>query len=111
MAGVSHLFVVPQLRSSNYLSSLAEEIPSLRSVSSSGPRISAPELPSLRSVIVANNLPSESDFKAAMEKIPAAIDFREILTWDPSYASGSGSGLDAVESLNKDDVMNIQFTR
>jgi hypothetical protein len=106
MTGVSHLFIVPQLRSSNYLASLPEAVPSLRSVSSSGPRISATELPSLRSIVVANNLDSEADFREAMKNIPGAIDFREILRWNPPSA-----GTVNAEPLDRNDVMNIQFTR
>ena len=105
MTGVSHLFVVPQLRSSKYLSSLATVAPSLLSVPKAGETIGGSELSSLRSLIVVNNMDTEADFRAELDSIPAAVDFREILRWHEPRETESRV------PLTRDDVMNIQFTR
>ncbi|KZS97148.1 acetyl-CoA synthetase-like protein [Sistotremastrum niveocremeum HHB9708] len=100
LTSVSHLFVVPRIRTSSYLASLSAAISSLSS--SSPHQIADPALPSLRSLLVVNNLPETEDFTKELTAVRAAVDFRDILVWDgPSLAP---------TSLQKDEVINIQFT-
>lgn len=109
LTGVSHLFVVPRIRSSTYLTSLVEACPSLLSVSPSSQNagIGGKELPHLRTLTVVNNTSSESEFRNELDGVPIAKDFREILRWgEDGKLSAEADG-----ELRKDDVMNIQFTR
>ena len=102
LTGVSHLFIVPRLRTSQYLASLVEALPSL---SSSSDQLGGENLPDLRSFIVVNNLNSEEGFSRELEHVKSAVDFREILQWSDNARS------EPDDKLHRDDVMNIQFTR
>lgn len=108
---VSTLFISPSLRSSDYITLLRQALPSLSSPSLT---ICDPALPSLRHLILVDNITHGSsttqrylDAKAA---IPAAIDFREVLVW---REDGSLKvGVERIsKSLSNSDVVNLQFTR
>ncbi|KAF7300682.1 hypothetical protein HMN09_00953900 [Mycena chlorophos] len=107
LAGVSHLFVVPEIRTSRYLSMLVSHFPDLRGMPTGGP-ISHPELPALRQIIVVDN---SGQFHAEAEQLQfkSWIDWREIIVWDES-ASEARLQEHIARSLNKDDVINLQFT-
>jgi hypothetical protein len=48
---------------------------------------------------------TEANFRAELDSIPTAVDFREILRWHGPRETESPV------PLMKNDVMNIQFTR
>nr|GAT42738.1 predicted protein [Mycena chlorophos] len=107
LVGVSHLFVVPEIRTSRYLSMLVSHFPDLRGMPKGGP-ISYPGLPALRQIIVVDN---SGQFHAEAEQLQfkSWIDWREIIVWDES-ASEARLQEHIARSLNKDDVINLQFT-
>ncbi|KAE9391098.1 acetyl-CoA synthetase-like protein [Gymnopus androsaceus JB14] len=91
LVGVKHLVIVPALRSSKYFNHLlTERFPAL--ANSRPGDIQEPELPDLRNLIVVNN----SD---EYELVKPAIDWRERKTVK-----------DIAQGLDKDDVINLQFT-
>lgn len=108
MAGVSTLFITPRLRSSNYVSLLNEAIPSLKT---NGAIISDPALPSLRRVILVDNIShSGGDFSSEKSLLPSAIDFREILVWRED--DQIKREVDRIaDGLTNEEVINLQFTR
>ena len=116
LVSVSMLIFVPQIRSSKYLSVLAEALPSLLSAPSQARQLSIPELPSLRKLVLVQNEGScdmEDNFVKTAEDAAIhrhTIDFREILTWSPS-SSEKDSYEKIRNSLQKDDIINLQFTR
>jgi hypothetical protein len=108
LAGVSTLFITPRLRSSNYISLLNEAIPSLKTNTTT---ISDSALPSLRHVILVDNVShTGGDFSREKSSLPSAIDCREVLVWredDPIKQE-----VDQIaNSLTNEDVINLQFTR
>ncbi|PSR78601.1 hypothetical protein PHLCEN_2v7348 [Hermanssonia centrifuga] len=105
---VSHLFVVPRIRSSDYLSLLANAFPSLRN--SAPGAIQEPELPALRHLLVVDNTPSFKEFELELEIIKPAVDFREILLWG-EHSSEQRKVEELQGSLHHDDIINLQFTR
>ncbi|KAJ7484755.1 acyl-CoA synthetase [Mycena latifolia] len=106
LAGVSHFFVVPRIRSSSYLEMLANKFPELRN--SSPGAIQEPLLPQLRNLVVIDNT---GQFKQGAESIglKSWIDWREIMVWDESSLE-SALQREISKSLHKDDVINLQFT-
>lgn len=91
-------------------------MPSLSSASYLNKQLSTPELPSLRNLILVRNEGSyDGDHVVVNTPEEAAIyrhstDFRDILIW--SDASREESELEKVRrDLQKDDVINLQFTR
>jgi acyl-CoA synthetase (AMP-forming)/AMP-acid ligase II len=107
LVGVSHLFVVPQIRSSSYLEMLAEKFPDLRN--SSPGTIQDPSLPELRNLVVVDNT-GQFTQEANKLGLKSWIDWREIMVWDASSRE-SDLQKDISKSLHKDDVINLQFTR
>ncbi|KAF7289906.1 hypothetical protein MIND_01365500 [Mycena indigotica] len=107
LVGVSRLFIVPRIRSSSYLDMVVSKFPELRG-SPAGNPIQLEELPALRDIIVVDNT---GQFSAEAEKLRFKnwIDWREILIWDES-ASESRVQKRIERGLNKDDVINLQFT-
>lgn len=108
LVGVSHLFVVPRIRTSAYVSMLAQAFPSL--ANSSPGSIEEPSLPDLRHVVVIDNTPSLKDFQTQLENVKCAVDFRETLVWQ-GHASEDSEVRKLQSSLQKDDIINLQFTR
>ncbi|KAI0264677.1 acetyl-CoA synthetase-like protein [Gloeopeniophorella convolvens] len=105
--GVSHLFLVPQIRTSSYLMLLAEALPSLRTFSPGN--IHEEALPDLKHIVVVDNTHQPKKFHETLGDIRCAVDFREVLLWQ-----GGNKEDRTVEqtkkTLHKDDVMNLQFT-
>ncbi|KZV72076.1 acetyl-CoA synthetase-like protein [Peniophora sp. CONT] len=105
--GVSHLFLVPNLRRSAYLHMLHDHLPSLRGAAPGS--IAMEELPALRSIIAVDNTRDPGQFSSIMDKAPAVIDYRDV----PIWTAGS-KALRVVEetrgTLHKDDVINIHGT-
>ncbi|KAJ7637134.1 hypothetical protein FB45DRAFT_789374 [Roridomyces roridus] len=107
LSGVSHLFVVPRIRTSAYLEMLANKFPDLRN--SRPGDIQEPLLPQLRSLVVVDNTGGFSR-EAEGLGLKSWIDWREILAWDESSRE-SAMQKEISKSLHKDDVINLQFTR
>lgn len=108
LVGVSHLFVVPRIRTSAYVSMLAQAFPSL--ANSAPGSIEEPTIPALRHLVVVDNTPSLKDFGAEVEGVKCAVDFRETLVWQ-DHASEEAEVQELQSSLQRDDVINLQFTR
>lgn len=67
------------------------------------------ELPELRNLIVVDNA-EEEKARLGRLKIQSLVDWREILLWRKD--SAEQTRLNGVRnSLEKDDVINLQFTR
>lgn len=112
LAGVSTLFISPRLRSSDYISLLQEHLPTF----SSSHETVDPSLPSLKSIVLVDNIShsplhsSTSSFHPEKEKIRGAIDYRDLLVWrEDGPLKGQVDGISA--SLDADEVVNLQFTR
>ena len=108
LVGVSHLFIVPRIRTSSYLEALVDKFPDLRS-SPSGGHMQEPSLPELRNLIVVDNT-GQFQYEAERLRFKSWIDWREIIVWDES-ASEAQLQQAISGSLCKDDVINLQFTR
>ena len=108
LVGVSHLFVVPRIRSSAYVSMFAEAFPALRS--SAPGSIEEPALPFLKHLVVVDDTPSVKDFELQLEGVRPAVDFREILVWR-EHSSEQLTVDHIQDSLLPQDVINLQFTR
>jgi acyl-CoA synthetase (AMP-forming)/AMP-acid ligase II len=109
VVGVSHLFLVPQIRTSSYLTLLAEALPSLRTFSPGD--IQEEALPDLRHVVVIDNTHQPKKFHEMLGDIHCAVDFREVLLWQEGGAKETRLVEEAKKTLDKDDVINLQFTR
>ncbi|KAH9992273.1 acetyl-CoA synthetase-like protein [Russula vinacea] len=101
LVGISHLFLVPQIRTSSYLTLLAEALPSLRKFSPGD--IQEEALPGLKHVIVVDNTHQPKKFHEMLGDIHCAVDFR----WGTKE---NRLVEESMKTLNKDDVVNIQFT-
>ncbi|EJD05486.1 acetyl-CoA synthetase-like protein [Fomitiporia mediterranea MF3/22] len=106
LVGVSTLVVVPRIRTSSYLTALAEAIPSLASCRAG--EIQIEELPELRNILIVNNT-EDGEFNKLLRNVKCAVDFREAFEWYPSP-----SEVKAVDELQRaasnDDIINLQFT-
>ncbi|KAJ7889720.1 hypothetical protein B0H13DRAFT_1626605 [Mycena leptocephala] len=93
LVGVSHLFVVPRIRSSSYAEMLKEKLS---------------DLPTLRNLVVVDNT---GQFNQEADKLGLKdwIDWREIMVWDESSRENNLQK-EISNSLQKDDVINLQFT-
>ncbi|TDL24641.1 acetyl-CoA synthetase-like protein [Rickenella mellea] len=105
--GVSTLFLVPRIRTSSYLESLSVEAPSLKS--SHPGNISAEELPHLRHLVIVDNTSDHNEFLKTTQEVKCAVDFREILVWREDGRE-KRTRSEILQSLDKDDVINLQFT-
>ena len=109
LVGVSHLFLVPQIRTSSYLTLLAEALPSLRKFSPGN--IQEEALPDLRHVVVIDNTHQPKRFHEILGDIHCAVDFREVLLWQDGGTKENRQVEERMKTLDKGDVINIQFTR
>ena len=109
LVGVSHLFLVPQIRTSSYLTLLAEALPSLRSFSPGD--IQEEALPDLRHVVVIDNTHQPKRFHEMLGDIHCAVDFREVLLWQDGGSKEGRLVEETRKTLDKDDVINLQSTR
>ncbi|KAH9939850.1 acyl-CoA synthetase [Amylocystis lapponica] len=107
MVGVSHLFVVPRIRSSAYIRMLADALPALQN--SEQGDIQVPALPALRHIIVVNDGPDEAHFRTVMDIAKCTVDFREVLVWREDGVERRRVE-ELTAALDKDDVINLQFT-
>ncbi|KAH9019411.1 acetyl-CoA synthetase-like protein [Lactarius hengduanensis] len=107
IVGISHLFMVPQIRTSSYLTLLSEALPSLRKFTPG--EIQEEALPGLKHVVVIDNTHEPKRFHEMLGDIRCAVDFREVLLWSDKGKEGR-LVKETQGSLNKDDVINLQFT-
>ncbi|KAF9779006.1 acetyl-CoA synthetase-like protein [Thelephora terrestris] len=105
--GVSHLFLVPNIRTSRYLSLLAEACPEI--ANSARGDIQAEALPHLKRIIVVDNTQDAQVLQKELDGCKSAIDFREILIRDQSSWEERKRKV-LQESLDSHDVINLQFT-
>jgi hypothetical protein len=108
LAGVSHLVVVPRLRSSAYISMLSHAFPTIRNAPPGN--IQEEELSDLRNLIVVNNTGSSRVFRSEIESVKSMIDFRELMVWREDTKE-KHLHLETQASLHESDVINLQFTR
>jgi len=109
VVGISHLFLVPQIRTSSYLTLLAEALPSLRKFCPGD--IQEEVLPDLKHVVVIDNTHQPKRFHEMLGDIHCAVDFREVFLWQDGGTKESRIVEERMKTLDKDDVTNIQFTR
>jgi hypothetical protein len=106
LVGVSTLVVVPQIRTSRYLSMLASIAPSLTSVRA-GHDLLVPELPSLRRIL---SVELSDELAPETHAMRSVIDFRNVLLWNSGQ--GEHEQMQSLEgSLDRHEVINLQFTR
>ncbi|TFK91631.1 acyl-CoA synthetase [Polyporus arcularius HHB13444] len=107
LVGVSHLFVVPQIRSSAYLRMLCEAFPSIASAHPG--EIQEEALPALRHLVVVDNTGNTKQFEHELQDVKPAVDFREVLVWREDVAE-KRTVQEITDSLDVHDVINLQFT-
>jgi hypothetical protein len=108
LVGVSHLIMVPQLRTSHFTFLLSGAFPALRD--SSPGNIQEPAIPKLRNLVVVNNTLDSNKFRNDLHGLKSAIDWRELMIWrEDTKEKRLHQEISA--SLHKDDVINLQFTR
>ncbi|KAL5476811.1 hypothetical protein ACEPAI_2997 [Sanghuangporus weigelae] len=107
LVGVSILVVVPSIRTSHYVTALAEAIPGLATCHPG--EISVEDLPALRNIVVVDNTSGSDEFRNLLLGVRCTVDFREIFEWHESAAERR-----AVEEFQRtatnNDVINLQFT-
>ncbi|KIK18800.1 hypothetical protein PISMIDRAFT_175407 [Pisolithus microcarpus 441] len=107
VAGVSHLFVVPRIRTSRYVRGLSAAFPDMRC--SAPGNIQAAELPSLRNLVVVDDMPDHREYLEEIGDTKCAIDFREMLVWRED-GTEQRRVKELVDSHHSDEVINLQFT-
>jgi hypothetical protein len=100
---------VPQIRTSSYLTLLAEALPSLRKFSPGN--IQEEALPDLKHIVVVDNTHQPKKFHEMLGDIHCAIDFREVLLWQEGSTKENRLVEETRKTLDKDDLINLQFTR
>jgi hypothetical protein len=68
------------------------------------------EVPELKNIVVVNDTNSREDLEKETAGVRSLIDFRDIFIWDESSKEGTRMK-EIGMSLNKDDVINLHFTR
>ncbi|KAH9835271.1 acyl-CoA synthetase [Rhodofomes roseus] len=115
LVSAKHLFIVPSLRSSTYVRTLASAFPAL--AQSAPGNIQEPNLPSLKNLIVVDNVPGADGrvsgdlkkFEEEREVARCAVDFREVLVWREDGPLKTRVK-ELARGLHCDEVMNLQFT-
>ncbi|EIW55520.1 acyl-CoA synthetase [Trametes versicolor FP-101664 SS1] len=107
LVGVSHLFVVPRIRSSAYVRMLCDAFPAL--ANSHPGDIQEAALPALKHLVVVDNTGEFKQFEREMEGVRPAVDFREVMVWREDTAERRRVE-DIMAGLEVDDVINLQFT-
>jgi len=91
------------------LTLLAEALPSLRKFSPGN--IQEEALPDLKHIVVVDNTHQPKKFHEMLGDIHCAIDFREVLLWQEGSTKENRLVEEIRKTLDKDDVINLQFTR
>ncbi|KAG8216445.1 hypothetical protein J3R82DRAFT_6551 [Butyriboletus roseoflavus] len=108
VAGVSHLFAVPRLRSSRYIRMLSDTLPDLRC--STPGNIQCEALPALRHLVVVNNLSDPNAYQEEIADTKCIVDWQETFVWRQDGAE-QRRVRECVDELRSEDVVNLQFTR
>ncbi|KAF9645990.1 acetyl-CoA synthetase-like protein [Thelephora ganbajun] len=105
--GISHLFLVPNIRTSKYLSLLTNACPEI--ANSLKGNIQAEALPHLKHIVIVDNIHDARTFQVELDNCKSAIDFREVpIRNQSSWEERERKTLRI--SLDKHDVINLQFT-
>lgn len=72
--------------------------------------IQEPALPHLKHVVVVDNTPGYKEFQSYLDMMECAVDFREVLVWREN-ASEERVVRETKAGLDKDEIINLQFTR
>jgi hypothetical protein len=107
LVGVKHLFFVPRIRSSDYVRMLAQTFPEIRSAKPG--EIQVPDLPELRNLVLVDNEETAHNDLAEL-RIKSMVDWREVLMWREGHGAAQARR-DITAKLDKDNVINLQFTR
>ncbi|KAI0073641.1 acyl-CoA synthetase [Panus rudis PR-1116 ss-1] len=107
LVGVSHLFVVPRIRTSEYVKMLGDAFPSLKN--SAPGEIQEEALPDLKHLVVVDTSGDLKQFQRDIEDTRPAVDFREVLVWRED-GSEDRRVKEIGQSLHYEDVINLQFT-
>ncbi|KAI6158232.1 hypothetical protein BKA82DRAFT_4068935 [Pisolithus tinctorius] len=107
VVGLSHLFIVPRVRTSQYLRGLSAAFPDLRH--SAPGNIQVADLPSLRNLVVVDDMPDHREYLEEIGDTKCAIDFREMLVWRED-GTEQRRVKELVDSHHSDEVINLQFT-
>ncbi|KAF7974868.1 hypothetical protein HWV62_11121 [Athelia sp. TMB] len=108
LVSVSHLFLVPSIRTSHYTFLLSGAFPALRD--SSPGAIDEPALPALRNIVIVNHTTDREKYRKDLHGLKGTIDWREVMMWREDGREANELK-EISKSLNKDDVINLQFTR
>lgn len=107
LVGVTHLFTVLRIRTSNYIRMLSDAFPGLRN--SIPGNIQEPALPSLRNLVVVSNIHDTTEWHRETCDVKSITDWREILIWrEDTWEQRQVEEL--VQSQRSDEVINLQFT-
>ncbi|KAI1798014.1 acyl-CoA synthetase [Ganoderma leucocontextum] len=107
LAGVSHLFVVPRVRTSAYVRMLCDAFPAL--ANSAPGDIQEAALPDLKNLVVVDNTGDFKRFQEEIADVRPAIDFREVLVWREDGAEKRRVE-ELAAGLHNEEVINMQFT-
>ncbi|KAI9065584.1 acyl-CoA synthetase [Trametes sanguinea] len=107
LVGVSHLFVVPRIRTSAYVRMLCDAFPAL--ANSKPGEIQEAALPDLRHLVVVDNTGDLKQYERELEGVKPAVDFREVMVWREDSPEKRVVH-DIIDSLDMHDVINLQFT-
>ncbi|KAI0827140.1 acyl-CoA synthetase [Trametes gibbosa] len=108
LVGVSHLFLVPRLRSSAYVRTLADAFPGLARAAPG--EIAERALPALRHLVVVDNTAGGAgEYARETADVRPAVDFREVFVWREDGAE-RGRVAEMGAGLSADEVINLQFT-
>ncbi|KIJ04946.1 hypothetical protein PAXINDRAFT_21773 [Paxillus involutus ATCC 200175] len=107
LAGVSHLFAVPRVRSSHYIRMLSDALPDLR-YSNPG-NIQAEALPALRNLVVIDNIGDPNEYQKEVNDTKCVIDWRETLVWREDGRE-QDRVKELIDSHQSNEVINLQFT-
>jgi hypothetical protein len=87
---------------------LSSAFPSIRHASPGN--IHEVEVPELKNVVVVDDTNSKVEWEKETVGFRSLVDFRNILIWDEGSIEGEKLR-NISTSLNKDDIVNLQFTR
>lgn len=99
---------MPSIRTSHYTFLLSGAFPALRD--SSPGAIDEPALPALRNIVIVNHTTDREKYRKDLHGLKGTIDWREVMMWREDGREANELK-EISKSLNKDDVINLQFTR
>ncbi|KAG1737418.1 acetyl-CoA synthetase-like protein [Suillus lakei] len=107
LVGVTYLFTVPRIRTSNYIRMLSDAFPALRN--STPGNIQESALPSLKNLVVIDNIHDAAEWQRETRDVKSVTDWRETLiwredTWEQRHIEESA------QFQRSDEVINLQFT-